>query len=75
VYVTNWENIESQAFELATKNDNNIWMNKFLNVDTKFPSQNITHWTGVEPYNICNGNIVNPCIGVSIIFDSTNIDV
>jgi hypothetical protein len=29
----------------------------------------------VEPYNICNEYIVNPCIGVSIILDSTNIDV
>jgi len=29
----------------------------------------------VEPYNICIEYIVNPCIGVSIIFESTNIDV
>ncbi len=29
----------------------------------------------MEPYNICNEYIVNPCIGVSIIPDSTNIDV
>jgi hypothetical protein len=28
-----------------------------------------------EPYNICNEYIVDPCIGVSIIPDSTNIDV
>jgi hypothetical protein len=28
----------------------------------------------VEPYNICNGYIVNPCICVSTISDSTNID-
>jgi hypothetical protein len=29
----------------------------------------------VEPYNVYNEYIVNPCIGVSIIPDSTNIDV
>jgi hypothetical protein len=29
----------------------------------------------MEPYNICIEYIVNPCIGVSIIFESTNIDV
>jgi hypothetical protein len=29
----------------------------------------------MEPYNICNEYIVNPCIGVSTIPDSTNIDV
>ncbi len=29
----------------------------------------------MESYNICNEYIVNPCIGVSTIFDSTNIDV
>jgi hypothetical protein len=29
-YTTNWENIESQALEFATKNDINIWMDKFL---------------------------------------------
>jgi hypothetical protein len=29
----------------------------------------------VEPYNICNEYIVNPRIGVSIIPNSTNINV
>jgi hypothetical protein len=29
----------------------------------------------VEPYNICNEYIVNPCISVSTIPDSTNINV
>jgi hypothetical protein len=29
----------------------------------------------VEPYNICIEYIVNPCISVSTIFNSTNIDV
>jgi hypothetical protein len=29
----------------------------------------------MEPYNICNEYIVNPCIGVSTIPNSTNIDV
>jgi hypothetical protein len=29
-YITNWESIESQALELATKNDTNIWMINFL---------------------------------------------
>jgi hypothetical protein len=28
-YTTNWENIKSQALELTTKNDTNIWMDKF----------------------------------------------
>jgi hypothetical protein len=40
-YTTNWENIESQALELATKNDTNIWMDKFPNVDIRFSSQEI----------------------------------
>ncbi len=53
----------------------NIWMDKFPNADIGFSSQNITDYTRVEPYNICNEYIVNPCIGVSIIPDSTNIDV
>jgi hypothetical protein len=38
-YTTNWENIESQAFELATKNGTNIWMDKFLNAPIGFSSQ------------------------------------
>ncbi len=74
-YTTNWENIESQALELTTRNDTNIWMDKFPNANIGFSSQNITNCTGVEPYNIYNEYIVNPCIGVSIILDSTNIDV
>jgi hypothetical protein len=40
-YTTNWENIKTQAFELAPKNDINIWMDKFPNVDIGFSSQNI----------------------------------
>jgi hypothetical protein len=74
-YTTMWENIESQALELTTKNDTNIWMDKFSNVDIGFSSQNIIDCIGVEPYNICNEYIVNPCIGVSNIPNSTNIDV
>jgi hypothetical protein len=50
-------------------------MDKFLNVDIGFSSQNIIHCTRMEPYNICNEYIVNPCVGVSIIPNSTNIDV
>jgi hypothetical protein len=68
-YTTNWENIESQALELATRNDTNIWMDKFPNIDIGFSSQNITYHIGVEPYNICNEYIVNPCISVSTILD------
>jgi hypothetical protein len=74
-YITNWESIESQALELATKNDTNIWMDKFPNVNIGFSSQNIFNCIGVEPYNICNEYIINSCIGVSTIFNSTNIDV
>jgi hypothetical protein len=69
------ENIESQALELTTRNDTNIWMDKFPNIDIGFSSQNIIDHIGVEPYNICNEYIVNPCIGVSTIHDSINIDV
>jgi hypothetical protein len=29
----------------------------------------------VEPYNICNEYIANPCVGVSTILDSTNINL
>jgi hypothetical protein len=50
-------------------------MDKFLNANIRFSSQNNTDYTRVEPYNICNECIVNPCIGVSIIPYSTNIDV
>jgi len=74
-YITNWENVESQALELTTKHDTNIWMDKFPNVDIGFSSQNITDCIGVEPYHICNEYSVNPCIGVSTTPDSTNIDV
>ncbi len=74
-YTTNWETIESQALELTTKNDTNIWMDKFPNADIGFCSQNITNCTKVEPYNICNEYIVNPCTCVSTILDSSNIDV
>jgi hypothetical protein len=74
-YTTNWENIESQALELATKNDTNIWMDKFPNANIGFSSQNIIDFTGVEPYNICDEYIVNPCTGVSTTPYSTNIDV
>jgi hypothetical protein len=58
MHTTNWKNIESQAFELATKNDTNIWMNKFPNVDIGFSSQNVTDYIKVESYNICNQYIV-----------------
>jgi hypothetical protein len=50
-------------------------MDKFSNVDIGFSSQNIIDCIGVEPYNICNEYIVNPCTGVSNIPNSTNIDV
>jgi hypothetical protein len=50
-------------------------MDKFSNANVGFSSQNITNYIGVEPYNICNEYIVNPCIGVSIIPYSTNADV
>jgi hypothetical protein len=40
-----------------------------------FSSQNIIDCIGVEPYTICNEYIVKPCIGVTTILDSTNIDV
>jgi hypothetical protein len=39
-------------------------MDKFPNVDIGFPSQNITDCMGVEPYNIYNEYIFNPCINV-----------
>jgi hypothetical protein len=35
-YTKNWENIESQALELTTKNDTSIWMDKFLNAKIGF---------------------------------------
>jgi hypothetical protein len=50
-------------------------MDKYPNVDIGFSSKNITNCTRVKPYNICNEYIVNPCIGVSTISNSTNIDV
>jgi hypothetical protein len=50
-------------------------MDNFLKGVIGFFSQSITNCTRVEPYNICNEYIVNPCIGVSTIPNSTNIDV
>jgi hypothetical protein len=50
-------------------------MDKFPNANIGFSSQNIIDHTGVESYHICNEYIVNPCVGVSTILDSTNIDV
>ncbi len=50
-------------------------MDKFLNADIGFSSQNIINYIRMEPYNICNEYIVNSCIGVSTIPDSTNIDI
>jgi hypothetical protein len=50
-------------------------MDKLPNVDIGFFSQNNTNYIGMEPYNICKEYIVNPPINVSIILDSTNIDV
>jgi hypothetical protein len=50
-------------------------MDKLPNANTGISSQNITDCTRMEPYNICNEYIVNSCIGVSAILNSTNIDV
>jgi hypothetical protein len=50
-------------------------MGKFPNANIRFSLESIANCTKVEPYNICNEYIVNPCIGVSIIPNSTNIDV
>jgi hypothetical protein len=50
-------------------------MDKFPNANIRFSSQNKINCTRVEPYNICYEYIVNPCIGVSIIPNSTNVDV
>ncbi len=73
MHTTNWENIKSQAFELTTKDDTNIWMNNFFNANIGFLLQNVIDCTKVEPYNICNEYIVNPFF--STILDSTNIVV
>ncbi len=48
-------------------------MDKFPNIDIGFSSQNVINCTRVEPYKIWNEYIVNPCIGVSTIPNSTNI--
>jgi len=50
-------------------------MDKFPNANIRYSSQNKTNCTRVKPYNICNEYIVSPCIGVSIIPNSTNVDV
>jgi hypothetical protein len=57
------------------KTDTDVCMDKFSNADIRFSLQNITNCTIVEPYNICNEYIVNPCIGVSIIPNLTNVNV
>jgi len=66
-HTTNWENVKSQTLKLATKNDNNIWMDKFSNANIGFFSQNIIDCIGLKTYNICNEYIVNPCVSVSTI--------
>jgi hypothetical protein len=50
-------------------------MDKFPNANIGFFSQNNIDYIWVEPYNICNEYIVNPCIVVSTILDSIDIDV
>ncbi len=59
----------------ASKTFKFISTSPFSNVDIGFFSQNITDCSRVEPYNICNEYIVDPCITVSTIPDSTNINV
>lgn len=46
-YPVNWANIESQDFELVTKNDmdmyTNMWMDKLFNVNIGSPPQIVTN--------------------------------
>ncbi len=50
-------------------------MNKFPNANIGVFSQNIIDCAIMEPYNNSNEYVVNPCIGVSTIHDSTNLEV
>jgi len=61
----NWANIKSQAEELATMNDTNIWMIKFLDANVHFPLEEITNYFGVKPYNINIEYVITPHIGMS----------
>jgi hypothetical protein len=66
--------IKSQAFELTTRNNTNIWMNKFCNVNIGSPPQIVIGCTGVEPCNINSEYVIKPHAGDSTIHDSSNID-
>jgi hypothetical protein len=44
----NWANIESQAEELTTTNDTNVWMIKFFDANVHSPPQEITNCIGIE---------------------------
>ncbi len=50
-------------------------MDKFPNANIGYSSQNSIDCIGVESYNMCNEYIINTCVGVSTIPNSTNIDV
>ena len=48
----NWVDIKSRAHELASANDSNVWMDKFIDANTPLSSESITNCTNVECYNI-----------------------
>ncbi len=47
-HIMNWANIKSQAEELATINDTNMWMIKFLDANVHVPPKEITNYFGVK---------------------------
>ncbi len=48
----NWEDLELCAYDLTQINNDNIWMDKFDNVDEIFSSKPIINCTRIEHYDI-----------------------
>jgi len=73
-HIMNWANIKSQAEELATIKDTNIWMIKFVDANVDFPPEKNTNYFGVKPYNINIEYVITPHVHMSTIPNSNNVD-
>ncbi len=57
-----WEEFELRVHDLTQINNDNIWMDKFGNVDEIFSSKPITNCTKIEHYNIgCEFHVKVQC--------------
>ena len=71
-HTMNWVDIESQAHELASANDSNVWMDKFTDAYPPLSPHPITDCTNVESYNINHEYIVSSQSGALTIPDSND---